>query len=259
MAHDDADARQKPGVRQSGDSCDHLVLAVAGRGAGGLERARDKRQAGGQRLKDRAVLFQQRGRAHPARAGHRVTPCPAKPEAEVDVEGLHEPKIQNPKAGPRRDPAQHVGQCRAIGRGRDEPQVPVILAQVGMVHPRLGADDGGDILDARLGHRDGGQRRGARRIGPHRRADARHLALGMKCLKPGDHLVLVRSKRAGDGGEGTRHQRQVALEFVHQPPVDRIETFEHGQSPVRCARAVKKMPDGLSATISPTLSKVRVS
>ena len=69
-------------------------------------------------------------------------------------------------------------------------------------------------------------------------------------------LVL---ERVGHGCEGPRDQRQVALELVEQPPVERIEALHHVHSPVRCARAVKKMPDGLWASISPICRKLWVS
>ena len=64
----------------------------------------------------------------------------------------------------------------------------------------------------------------------------------------------------GDRGEGARDERQVALELVEEALLRGREARGHRlQNPIRLARAVKKMPDGLSAGISATCCSDSVS
>ena len=122
-----------------------------------------------------------------------------------------------------------------------------------MVHPRLGADDGGDLLDPRRGDRQRGQRRGARRVRTAGRADAADPAAVLQAFQPFQHIRLGGSQDLGHRGEGAGDQRQVALELVQQAGIETVGR-KLGHRPVLCARAVKKMPEGARASISPSFS-----
>src|SRR5690606_9938465 len=76
--------------------------------------------------------------------------------------------------------------------------------------------------------------------------------------EPVDYLRLVHSESGADHCEGPRLERKVPLPLVEQAQIQGVASWHH-QSPIRCARAVKKIPDGLSAAISPSFSKLRVS
>ena len=75
--------------------------------------------------------------------------------------------------------------------------------------------------------------------------------------QPRQHRSLGHAKRRGDHRKRLRHQRQIALKLVQQTVVRAGKRSIY--NPVRCARAVKKMPEGLAAATSPSSAKVRVS
>ena len=142
-----------------------------------------------------------------------------------------------------------------VWRGRDEPQVVVVLALVVVVDLGEAAHQRRDSLQPRLRrHR---QRRqyagadGARARTPRPRGSlrlARDTPAGAPARRSPTH-----ARRLGDLGERAGAQREAALELVEQPKVDA------GHRPMRKARAVKKMPLGLSAGISASGAKVAVS
>ena len=81
-------------------------------------------------------------------------------EAQIDVEGAEQRQVENAKAGSPGDPLKASRQFAGGGRSGHEPQVPLVLAQIGMVDAWLVADDCSHLLDPVFGHRDGGERRG---------------------------------------------------------------------------------------------------
>ena len=89
-------------------------------------------------------------------------------------------------------------------------------------------------------------------FGPAGRADARDAARHPQTAQAGDHLGLGRAKAGSHGGEGLRHQRQVALEIVQAGagPV-----VIHGHNPVRMRAVGEKMPEGALAGISARTSR----
>ena len=148
---------------------------------------------------------------------------------------------------------------RPVGAGGDEPDVDRVLAQIAVVHAGLGADRARHLVHAMRRGGDRGERAGRGGIGAAGAADAADRPGRGEPFEAHEHLALAEIERGGDGGEGPRHQGQVALPPVQKGAVDRIEPAMHGHSPVRWARAVKKMPEGLSAGISPSFWKVVVS
>ena len=56
-------------------------------------------------------------------------------------------------------------------------------------------------------------------------------------------------------GKGRRTKRKIALELIQQAELKRV----FHQNPMRWARAVKKIPEGLSAAIWPSSAKFIVS
>ena len=127
-----------------------------------------------------------------------------------------------------------------------------------MVDARFVIDDGGDLFDPALRHRQRGEGGGPGGVRPHRRADARHRTIGAEPGEAVDHLGFGDAKGGRHGLKRTFHQRQVALKFVQQAGVDGIAAL-HDHSPGWCARAVKKIPLGALAASSPSFSRVRVS
>ena len=117
-------------------------------------------------------------------------------------------------------------------------------------------DRGSHRFELRRRNRHRGQRRGADPLGREDGADARDLALAAQLLKPGQNRSLADPEARRQFGEGRRTQRKIALEFVEQA---KLEGVVHRQKPMRAARVVKKMPEGLSAAISPTRAKDVVS
>lgn len=248
--HDHAQAGDDPGIGQRRDARDHRRLVMPGQRIGP---GRDG-QTIAQRLKDRTVAPAQRaqigGRAFGQGAARTI-----EAKAKVDVERPPQRQRQHRQPAARLDPRQRAGQLGGVGRGGHEPQVPIgAFAQIGVVHPRLGPDDGGHGLDPVGRHGQRRQRGCGDRVGPHRGADARDAAIRGHGAQPCDHLGLADAQRGGDGVKGARGQRKIALEVIQQAVVDPVH-----HSPIRCARAVKKMPDGDCAATSPSFSKLVAS
>ena len=183
-------------------------------------------------------------------------------EAEIDVKLLLQRQAQHRVAGSLLDGAE-CGLQAAFGPGcNHEPQVIAMLALVVVID--LGKtvhclrDD--FQLFRRHGHRR--QCRGADALGCKDRPDARDLAFAAKIFQPADDHSFGHAKARRQLGKRRRAEREIALEIVEQPELQRgIEGLFHVvfQKPMRAARLVKKMPDGACAANSPTLAKLAVS
>ena len=182
------------------------------------------------------------------RAAGGGTECAApQRKTQIDVEGPHQPQVKHPQTAGRFDPGEGCVHMGPVRPGHDEPEVPVIFAQVGVIDAGKLPDDPGDLFDPGLRRGDGGKvcwprrywaRRWPRRGSPDRWRRSRSLATTRRrrnapVPRPSGH-------RRGVGRLGNRAaSRPAGLDQR-----DRLIPSMVRQSPILCARAVKKMPDG---------------
>ena len=147
----------------------------------------------------------------------------------------------------------------AAGR-HDKPQVVAMFALIVVIDLGKPIDRRGNRCQLfwRNGH--GRERRGSDAFRGEDGTDARNLAFAAQVFEAAENDFFADPKARRQLGERSRHQRKIALEVVEQLEVEAAAV--HGQSvhqkPMRTAREVKKMPDGLSAGISPSLAKFSV-
>ena len=175
-------------------------------------------------------------------------------ETEVDVELFEQRQRHQRVAGGLLDGAQAGLQTPLAGGRDDEPQVVAVLAFVVVIDLGEAIDRSGNRrqLFRRYGHRR--QCRGADALRGEDGADPRNLAFTAQVFEPAEDDLLAHPQACRQFGEGRRAEREVALEVVEELEVEGVVH----QKPMRAAREVKKMPEGLSAAISPSLAKFSV-
>ena len=228
MAHDDPEPADQPRRQQGADAREDLGLGAAEARRQRREGARGQGEPVRQRLQDRRVVRLERVRVRRARRRRRREAVEG--EAEVDVERPHQRQVEDGEPCPRAEPVEEALHGGAVGAGRDEPEVEAVLAEVGVVHALLGADRRGHLLDAVVGDGHGGEGAGAGGVRAAGAADAGDGAAVDEAREAGDDLGLAEPEGAADLAVGAGRHRQVALEAVEQPQVERIAE-QHVRAP----------------------------
>ena len=91
---------------------------------------------------------------------------------------------------------------------------------------------------------------------PYHRADAAYRSVSLRLAQGLQHIRLRTAEVIGNACKRPRFQGEAALVVVQQPIV---VLPAHDQRPVRCARAVRKIPLGLLAAMLARREKSAVS
>ncbi len=178
-------------------------------------------------------------------------------ETQVDVVGAFEAEVENIAGGAPRNALQGAREFAFIGGGNHKPKIDAVLALIVVIDETLLRDKRRNLFKLAGWAGESGKGAGARRVRAHHGADAADNSQLLQALQSSEDISLVAVTEAGDFGKWPAQQWESTLPLVGQFNSGIKRRRNH--SPIRLARAVKKMPLGLRAGSSANFDRVAVS
>ncbi len=229
--HHQSETRHDAGGQDVLERGEHVRFAPAEFRCDGGERPGRQIEAALERGQERAfVVARGAARNRRRRTARAALAFGEDRKAEIDVKIAHHRQHENGEADARLDAGDRRIDSRRIGGGDDEPEIERMFALVGVIDAGFGDRRLGGGFEPIRRDRQRGERRGAGRVRPHHRADARQRAAFAQPPQPLDRFVFVDADRFPEHGEWPLDEREIPLPGIDQSTIGRVEQDRHDRN-----------------------------